>query len=163
MAAAAPLPAGAPSSRRPGLQLVAAPRRRPSRRLLRSRRVSRRVVWSLPDGLYAATVATLLATGIVGVLLLNTAMQTQADRIALVKQRLAALQHQEQTLGVAVDQLSSPASLAARAAAMHLRPARALALIVLPARPPRRLPAAKAAPRARLSARERAAAAVHAG
>ena len=125
--------------------------------------MSRRVAWSLPNGLYAATVAAVLAAGIVGVLLLNTAMQTQADQMVSVKQRLAALQQQTQVLGVAVDQLSSPASLAARATTLQMRPAGRLPIIVLPARAPRRLPAPPGAKRQQLSARERAAAAVHAG
>jgi len=120
-------------------------------------------MWSLPDSLYAVTVAMLLATGIVGVLLLNTSMQTQADRIASVKQQMAALQQQEQTLGLAVDQLASPASLAARAAALHLRPGGPLPIIVLKAHPPKRLPPAPPKKHAQVSARERAAAAVHAG
>jgi len=69
MAAAAPFRAAAPSARRPGLRLVPQPRRR-----ARRRRMPRRVMWSLPDSLYAVTVAMLLATGIVGVLLLNTSI-----------------------------------------------------------------------------------------
>ena len=110
------------------------------------------------DGLYALTLSALLAVGIVTVLLLNTAMQTQADRIAASNHRLAALDLQIQTLRVDLDRAAVPAALAARAKALHLRPATRLPALTLPRQPVVILPnaAARKAPR-RLSARAQAA------
>jgi hypothetical protein len=95
-------------SRRPPLRLAPAPRPRLSR---------------YADGVWAATLALLLGIGILGVLLLNTSTQTQADRIAAAKGRLADLTLHAQVLQMAADQQDAPSVLAERARALHMRPA----------------------------------------
>ena len=75
------------------------------------------------DALFATTLSALLAVGIVGVLLLNTSMQTQADRIAAMRQHIATLSLQLQQTQTALDRDDTPSALAARAAALHMRPA----------------------------------------
>lgn len=74
----------------------------------------------------------LLAVGIVAVLLFNTAMQTQADRIATVKQHLADLTLRAQVLKTQADMEASPAVLAARARQLHLRPAGRVTILRAP-------------------------------
>lgn len=149
MAAVAPLQdTGSASSprrheRRPPLRLVTPRRRRRTR--------------AYGDALFATTLSAVLAVGIVGVLLLNTAMQTQADRIQLMRERLATLALASQGARTDLDRADSPSQLAARAAALHMRPAGRMQILRASARTPRRLPAATGGRRARLSARERAA------
>jgi hypothetical protein len=63
-----------------------------------------------------------LTFGVLGVLLLNTVMQQQADQIARQHQRIAALTQAAQELKTALDWQSDPARLAARAKALRLRP-----------------------------------------
>jgi hypothetical protein len=108
--------------------------------------------------LFAATLTGLLALGIVGVLLINTAMQTQADRIAIVRHRLGTLTLQLQAARIALDQQESPSRLAAQAATLRMRPAAAIPLLRTSARTPHRLPAPS-----RVSARARAARTVRGG
>jgi len=141
------------SPRRAPLRLVPAPRRRVARHR---------------DAAYAVTLSMLLAVGILGVLLLNTAMQTQADHIATAKQRLADLQLRTQVLQTTADQQDSPAVLAARARALKLRPATHVAIISVrpgvtkpPTRPVSGRPQAR--PARHVSARARAAGRAHAG
>ena len=108
--------------------------------------------------LFAATLSGLLAFGILGVLLFNTAMQTQADRIALMRQRLATLGLQLQVAQTALDRQESPSELAARAAALQMHPAATMPLLRTSARTPQRLPAP-----ARVSARAQATKTVRGG
>ncbi|HEU5035337.1 MAG TPA: hypothetical protein VFT62_11375 [Mycobacteriales bacterium] len=82
----------------------------------------RPVAAGLRDAAFAGCLAVVLAVGVVGVLLLNTAMQQQSDRIALQHQRIAALTQQAQELRTRIDLLSTPAALAARAHQLRLRP-----------------------------------------
>jgi hypothetical protein len=105
-----------------------------------SRRRRRRRAWG--DALFATTLALVLGVGIVGVLLLNTAMQTQADQIQATQQKLAALRLVVQGEQTALDRVNAPGMLAARAAALHMRPAAAMLMLRAPAHPPTRLPAA---------------------
>ena len=84
------------------------------------------------DAVYAATLAVLLGVGILAVLLLNTAMQTQADRIATTKHQLADLTLRAQVLQTATDEANAPAVLAARARLLHLRPATRVAIVAWP-------------------------------
>jgi hypothetical protein len=81
------------------------------------------------------TLAGLLSIGIMGGLLLNTAMQTQADRIAMTRQQLAAGALRIQALQADVDRDASPASLAVRATTIGLRPASRLQVLVAPRHP----------------------------
>ena len=88
----------------------------------------------------------MLGVGIVGVLLLNTAMQTQADQIQATQQKLAALHLVVQGEQTALDRMNTPAALAARAAALHMRPAKTMPVLRVPVRTPTRLPAPISAP-----------------
>jgi hypothetical protein len=63
-----------------------------------------------------------LAIGVLGVLLLNTAMQQQADRLATQHQRMSTLAQRVQELRTQLDWQSDPSQLAARAQQLHLRP-----------------------------------------
>lgn len=108
------------------------------------------------DAAYAATLALLLAVGIIGVLLLNTATQTQADRIAAQKQQLATLALKTQLAQVSLDEDGVPSAVAARARALQLRPASRLPVLRLsraatfaPPRPAKVSARAPAARRAR--------------
>lgn len=109
MAAVAPLRPDpvAPSTPRTPLRLAPAAPQRSSAR----------------DAVWAMTLALLLAVGIVGVLVLNTSTQTQADRIAATRQHLADLALRAQVLQTQADETAAPGTLAARARALHLRPA----------------------------------------
>jgi hypothetical protein len=129
--AVAPLrttPAARPPARRTPLRLVSPVRRRRHR--------------SYGDALFTTTLSALLGLGIVGVLLLNTAMQTQADRIATMRTRLAALSLQLQSTQTALDRDNAPSELAARAWELSMRPAREMPILRPSVRTPRRLPAA---------------------
>jgi len=144
VAAAVPLRADPrPRAARPPLRAVPARRRR-----------TRRRGWG--DAIFATTLALVLGVGIVGVLLLNTAMQTQADQIQATQQKLAALHLVVQGEQTALDRMNTPAALAARAASLHMRPATTMPVLRVPARTPTRLPAP-------ISARARAKSRVHAG
>lgn len=110
--------------------------------------------------LFAATLSALLAFGILGVLLFNTAMQTQADRIALMRHRLATLALTLQVAQTTLDRQEAPSELAARAAALQMHPATTMPLLRTSARTPQRLPAPG---RSRVSARARAAKPVRGG
>lgn len=139
----------------PSLRLVPRPRRR--------RR--RRIGTGFRDAVFAATLAGLLAIGIMGGLLLNTAMQTQADRIALTKQQLAASALRIQSLQSDLDRAATPASLAVRAAGLGLRPAARLHVVAAPRHPAATLQSAavQRALRGKISGREQAASRAHAG
>ena len=125
MAAAAPLrsqPAARPTiARRPG--------RRTSLRLVPPR--ARRRPRAYGDALFATTLSALLAVGIVGVLLFNTSMQTQADRIQAMRKQVATLSLQLQEAQTVLDRDNSPSALAARATALNMRPARTVTILRL--------------------------------
>jgi cell division protein FtsB len=90
----------------------------------------------LRDAAFAGCLAVVLGVGVVGVLLLNTAMQQQSDRIAVQHQRMAALLQQAQDLRTRIDLLSTPAALAARAHRLRLRPVEHMRFVaVSPSRP----------------------------
>lgn len=101
-------------TRRPPLRLAPTPRPRLSR---------------YRDSVWAATLALLLAVGILGVLLLNTSTQTQADHIAAAKQRLADLTLHAQVLQMAADEQDAPSVLAERARALRMRPATSVTVV----------------------------------
>jgi hypothetical protein len=61
--------------------------------------------------------------------LLNTAMQMQADRMAVQHQRLAALQQRMQDLHQQLDRQDDPARLAEKAQALHLRPVKRIEFV----------------------------------
>jgi hypothetical protein len=108
------------------------------------------------DAVFATTLAIVLGVGIMAVLLLNTAMQTQADRIAAAQHRLTTLNLAVQGAQTTLDRLNTPGDLASRAGALHMRPAKGIAVLRASAAAPTRLPAA-------VSARARARKPGHAG
>lgn len=71
---------------------------------------------------FAGCLVLVLSLGVLGVLLLNTAMQQQSDRLAGQRQRLADLSLQLQVLRTQLDVAADPARLATRARELHLRP-----------------------------------------
>jgi hypothetical protein len=88
---------------------------------------------------------------VLGVLLLNTAMQQQADRIALQQQHISSLEARQQTLQTRLDWAADPARLAARARRLHLRPVLSMRYVGL------------TAARTSVSGRSRATGRAHAG
>lgn len=74
------------------------------------------------EAAYAAFLTLVLSAGVLGVLLLNTAMQQQALTLARSHARLAELAGQLQTLQTQLDWTSDPAALADRAHRLRLRP-----------------------------------------
>ena len=82
------------------------------------------------DLLFVACLTTVLTVGVVGVLLLNTAMQQQSDRMTLQRQRIASLSDQAQQLRTNIDRLATPQLLAARARRLHMKPVKRLRFTV---------------------------------
>ncbi|HET7312177.1 MAG TPA: hypothetical protein VFJ17_12725 [Mycobacteriales bacterium] len=93
------------------------------------------------DLLFVVCLTTVLTIGVVGVLLLNTAMQQQSDRMTLQRQQIATLSDQAQQLRTDIDRLSTPQSLAARARRLHMQPVNRLRFTVTGAAVSRRTPA----------------------
>lgn len=111
-------PTGLPRSAPPRLQLVPTPRVAPPSR---------------SDTAYAGFLAFVLVVGVLGVLLLNTSMQQQAERIAAVRARISALHLQEQALRTALDRTADPAVLARWAHRLGMRPVTRLRFLGLSA------------------------------
>jgi Tfp pilus assembly protein PilV len=88
------------------------------------------------DGLFAGCLALVLGFGVLGVLLLNTSMQQQAQAMARSHERLAALTEQVQRLRTELDWASDPAALAARARELRLRPAKRIDFVRVSGRTP---------------------------
>jgi cell division protein FtsX len=86
------------------------------------------------EAAFAACLALVLAVGVLGVLLLNTAMQQQANAIARQHQRIATLTQQAQGLRTGLDRQTEPARLAARAKALRLRPVTRIEFVSAPRR-----------------------------
>ena len=76
------------------------------------------------DTAFAACLALVLGAGVLGVLLLNTSMQQQSDRMNQQHQRIADLNQQVQLLRSSLDWAADPSLLDARARALRLRPAK---------------------------------------
>ena len=93
------------------------------------------------DLLFVACLTAVLTVGVVGVLLLNTAMQQQSDRMTLQRQQIAALSDQAQQLRTDIDRLATPQSLAARARRLHMKPVSRLRFTVAGAAVSRPTPA----------------------
>src|SRR3954469_4813302 len=81
------------------------------------------------EAAFAACLALVLTIGVLGVLLLNTVMQQQADEIAGQHQRIADLTQRAQELKTSLDRQSDPARLAAEAKSLRLRPVTRLAFV----------------------------------
>jgi hypothetical protein len=71
---------------------------------------------------FALLILAVLVIGLVGLLMLNTAMDENSVRTAQAQQRQAALTDREQQLSQQLAGLSAPAALAAKAAALGLVP-----------------------------------------
>jgi hypothetical protein len=92
--------------------------------------VRRTVAPGLRDLLFVGCLTTVLTVGVLGVLLLNTAMQQQSDRMDLQRQHVAALIEQAQQIRTQIDRLSTPQQLAARARRLHMQPVKRLRFTV---------------------------------
>jgi hypothetical protein len=88
------------------------------------------------DGAFAACLALVLGVGVLGVLLLNTSMQQQAQTMARTHDRLTALSAQAQRLAASLDWVSDPATLASRARALRLRPVKDVGYVRISGRKP---------------------------
>jgi cell division protein FtsB len=103
--------------------------------------VRRTVAPGVRDALFVVCLATVLSIGVVGVLLLNTAMQQQSDQMTVQRQQIATLNDQAQQLRTNLDRLATPQSLAARARRLHMQPVKRLRFTVTAAAVSRRAPA----------------------
>ena len=77
-------------------------------------------------------VVTLLASGLLGLLVLHTVLAQDAFRLHALKQDSRALEDQEQVLQREVEALRAPHALATRAAALGMVPAGPPAFLRLP-------------------------------
>jgi hypothetical protein len=77
----------------------------------------------LRDAAFVLCLSVVLSVGVVGVLLLNTSMQQQSDRLTVQRQQVAVLAITVQQLHTQLDRTADPARLAARARRLHMRPA----------------------------------------
>jgi len=84
--------------------------------------VRRTVAPGVRDLLFVTCLTTVLTIGVLGVLLLNTAMQQQSDKMTVQRQQVATLIEQAQQLRTEIDKLATPESLAARARRLHMQP-----------------------------------------
>lgn len=71
---------------------------------------------------FVVVVLSVLAVGLVGLILLSTVMQAQSFKIAELQQQATLLQAQQDHLATEVDQLQSPSGLADRALAEGMVP-----------------------------------------
>ncbi|MGH1562678.1 FtsB family cell division protein [Mumia sp. DW29H23] len=102
-----------------------APRRAPGRPQPSSRGALRVVPARrprTPRAPFVLLVVTLLAGGLIGLLLLNTSMQNGAFQLAELEKQAEALQSQHAELALEVEQRSTPAALADRAAELGMVP-----------------------------------------
>jgi hypothetical protein len=72
---------------------------------------------------FAAFLALVLGIGVLGVLLLNTAMQQQSHRLSVQHDKLADLSLQAQSLRAELDRAADPHRLEVLARELRLRPA----------------------------------------
>lgn len=86
------------------------------------------------DAAFASCLTLVLAVGVVGVLLLNTAMQQQSDRIAAQHARVATLAQRAQEAAARLDWMSDPVLLARKARQLHLRPVKHVRYVGVSAR-----------------------------
>jgi cell division protein FtsB len=88
--------------------------------------VPKTVAPGVRDLLFVVCLTTVLTIGVVGVLLLNTAMQQQSDQMTLQRQQIASLTDQAQQLRTNIDRLATPQVLAAKARRLHMKPVKRL-------------------------------------
>ena len=82
---------------------------------------------------FVVVVLSVLAAGLVGLILLSTAMQAQAFRIDELQQRATLLNAQKEQLATEVDQMQSPSGLANRALTEGMAPSATPVSLPLPA------------------------------
>lgn len=104
-----PAPSRVRARRRPPLALV--PAARPAAR------------GPLRRSPFVAAVVSLLAAGLLGLLVLNTALAQDAFRLHTLKQESRVLEDREEALRREVEALQSPSALAGRAAELGMVPA----------------------------------------
>jgi outer membrane murein-binding lipoprotein Lpp len=75
------------------------------------------------EAAFAVVLAGVLAVGVIGVLLLNTAMQQQSDTLDRQRAHIAQLGTQVEQLRTTIERAGEPTVLARRARALRLRPA----------------------------------------
>ena len=80
--------------------------------------------------LFVGFLTAVLTVGVLGVLLLNTAMQQQSDRMDIQRQRVASLIQQAEQIRTQIDRLATPQQLAARARRLHMQPVKRLRFTV---------------------------------
>ncbi len=108
----------------PGLEPVpnrVRPRRQPNLALVPASRPAAHA--PLRRSPFVAVVVSLLAAGLLGLLVLNTALAQDAFRLHTLKQDSRALEDREEELRREVEALQSPAELADRAAELGMVPA----------------------------------------
>ncbi len=71
---------------------------------------------------FVVVVLTVLGTGLVGLILLSTVLQSQAFEISRLDAQAAALEAEEQALQAEVDALQTPAAVAQRAVRLGMVP-----------------------------------------
>lgn len=96
---------------------------------LRSVRPPRQRIARMP---FMVVLASILVLGMVGLLALNTALQTQATELSAAQQQATELGYQVSALESTVSVLRAPSDLARKASALGMRPNPYAAFIVLP-------------------------------
>ena len=71
---------------------------------------------------FVVVVMSVLAVGLVGLILMSTVLQAQSFEAAKLDRTAATLEAQQQAIGREVDQLQSPANVARRALALGMVP-----------------------------------------
>jgi cell division protein FtsB len=71
---------------------------------------------------FVVVVMTVLATGLVGLIIMSTVLQAQSFEAAKLDRQAAALQTEQQSIAREVDRLQSPANVAKRAIAIGMVP-----------------------------------------
>jgi cell division protein FtsB len=71
---------------------------------------------------FVVVVMTVLAVGLVGLIVMSTVLQAQSFEAAKLDRQAASLETQQQSIGREVDRLQSPANVASRAIALGMVP-----------------------------------------
>ncbi|WP_344319621.1 hypothetical protein, partial [Actinocatenispora thailandica] len=120
--------AGSAAARRAGAAIAA----RAAGSSVSGRRSAPPAAVALPRTPFVLLVLGLVAAGIVGLLVLNTAINTSSLRVQQLRTQQSALDDQEQQLNQQLADLESPGNLQAAATRMGLVPAGQTAFIRLP-------------------------------
>ncbi|MFT4298492.1 MAG: hypothetical protein QM597_02490 [Aeromicrobium sp.] len=71
---------------------------------------------------FVVVIVAILSVGLVGLIVINTALQDQAFELARLQQQAAALEMQQQQLAYEADRMANPASLADAARSLGMVP-----------------------------------------